>query len=307
MTTATAPSAAPAPPEIEGAVRRTVEIRTHDAGPLDVHLYEAGSGPPVLLLHGWPQDAACWRYVIPRLADGHRLIAPDLRGFGQSGAPGRGYDGLTFGADAIALLDALEIERAHVIGHDWGGFASFAAAIAAPERVASMVILNTIPPWVQPSPRMALDLWRVWYVLLMAGFGERVVRGRPELIAKMLRGDRVHDGISVADAEGYAARLARPESARATALLYRSYLRSFRAVLLERRFADLRLRPPTRFLFGTNDLAISHRMLDGIEGHCDDLVVERVPDSGHFIAEEKPDLVAERARELFALHPIADN
>jgi len=300
-TTATVPP----PPEIAGATQRTVTIETHDAGPLDVHLYEAGDGPPVLLLHGWPQDASSWRYVIPGLAERHRLIAPDLRGFGASGAPGRGYDGITFGADAIALLDALEIPQAHVIGHDWGGFAAFAAAITAPDRVASMVVLNTVPPWVRQRPRLALELWRLWYVVLMAGFGERIVLDRPGLIAKMLRGDRVHDGISRADAAGYAARLRRPESARATALLYRSYLRSFKTVLVQRRFADLRLRPPTRFLFGTNDKAISHHMLDGLEAHCDDIEVELVADSGHFIGEEKPRLVTERALELFARHPVA--
>jgi pimeloyl-ACP methyl ester carboxylesterase len=294
----------PAPPEIPGTQQRTVTIQTHDVGPLDVHLYEAGAGPPVLLLHGWPQDASNWRYVIERLADRYRLIAPDLRGFGQSGAPGSGYDGMTFGADAAALLDALEIEQAHMIGHDWGGFAAFAAALAAPQRFASMVVLNTVPPWVQPSPRTALELWRTWYVFLFAAFGERIVRDRPGMIAKLLRADRVHDGISRADAEGYAARLRRPDSARATQLLYRSYLRSFKAVLVERRFEQLRLAVPTRFLFGTHDRAISQRMLNGLESHADDLTIELVPDSGHFIAEEKPDLVAERAAELFALHPV---
>jgi pimeloyl-ACP methyl ester carboxylesterase len=296
MTTASLP----APPDIDGAVQRTVTIQTADAGPLDVHLYEAGAGPPVLLLHGWPQDAWSWNRVIPRLADRYRLIAPDLRGFGRSGAPGFGYDGVTFGADAVALLDALEIERAHLVGHDWGGFAAFAAGIAAPERFASMVVLNTIPPWVQPSPRLALELWRTWYVFVFAGFGERIVRDRPGFLARMMRADGVGEqGMTRAEAAGYAERLRRPESARATALLYRSYVRSFKAVLVERRFADLRLAVPTRFLFGTADKAVSHRMIAGVERHCDDIEVELVPDSGHFIAEEKPELVAARAADLF--------
>lgn len=305
--TSTAPAiAVPHGPEIAGAEQRTVTIQAGDVGALDLHIQEMGAGPPVLLLHGWPQDSFSWRKVMPRLADRHRVVAPDLRGFGRSGAPGSGYDGITFGADALALLDALEIERAHVIGHDWGGFAAFGLGIAAPQRVASMVVLNTIPPWLQPSPRLALELWRVWYVILMATAGDRIVRNRPQLIAKMLRGDRVHDdGIAWEDALAYAERLRRPASARATKLLYRSYLRSFRAVLVERRFADLRLRPPTRFVFGTHDFAISDRMLDGIERHCDDIAVERVPDSGHFIQEEKPELVAERARELFERFPVA--
>lgn len=244
--------------------------------------------------------------MIPRLAERHRAIAPDLRGFGASGAPPGGYNGLVIGADALALLDALDIPRAHLIGHDWGGFGAFAAAIAAPDRVASMVVLNTLPPWIELRPRMALELWHTLYAFMLAAWGEWIVRNRPGLIARMLRADRVHDGISRADAEGYAARLRRPESARATQLLYRSYVRSLKAVLVERRFDALRLRPPARFLFGMRDKAVSYRVLAGVEDHCDDLTVELVPDSGHFIAEEKPELVAERALELFARHPVAD-
>lgn len=294
----------PAPPDIPGAEQRTVTIQTHDAGPLDVHLYEAGVGPPVLLLHGWPQDAWCWRHVIPRLADRYRLIAPDLRGFGQTGAPADGYNGLAIGADAIALLDALDIEQSHLIGHDWGGFGAFAAAIAAPQRIASMVVLNTSPPWLELTPRLVVALRRSWYVFVLAAWGERIVRDRPALIARMLRADRVHDAISPADAQGYAARLRRPESARATQLLYRSFVRSFRTVLVKRAFADLRLAVPTHFLFGAQDGALSPIVLNGIERHCDDVTVEVVPDSGHFIAEEKPALVAERAAKLFARAPV---
>lgn len=307
MTSALTRAAIPAPPEIPGAEQRTVTIETHDAGPLDVHLYEAGEGPPVLLMHGWPQDAWCWRHVIPRLADRHRLIAPDLRGFGQTGAPARNYNGLALGGDAIALLDALEIERSHLIGHDWGGFGAFAAAIAAPQRIASLLVLNTSPPWLEVTPRLIVALRRSWYVFVLAAWGEWIVRNRPGLIARMLRADRVHDAISPADAQGYAARLQRPESARATQLLYRSFARSFSTVLVKRAFEDLRLTVPTHFLFGARDGALSPIVLNGIERHCDDIAVEIVPDSGHFIPEEKPELVAERAAELFARAPVAHN
>ncbi|HYI80923.1 MAG TPA: alpha/beta hydrolase [Thermoleophilaceae bacterium] len=293
------------PPDIPGATQQTVTIESHDAGPFDVRFYEAGVGPPVLLLHGWPQDAWCWRSVIPLLADRYRLVAPDLRGFGQTDAPAGGsYNGLTIGADAVALLDALEIERAHLIGHDWGGFGAFAAAIAAPRRIASLVVLNTMPPWLELSPRLLWELRRSWYVLPLAAWGESIVRERPSLIARMLRGDRVQEGISRADAHGYAARLQRPDSARATMALYRSFVRSFRTVLVERSFEDLHLTVPTRIVFGAADMAISPVVLRGIERHCDDVAVELVPDSGHFIAEEKPELVADRAAALFERHPI---
>jgi pimeloyl-ACP methyl ester carboxylesterase len=300
MTTAHTRGTPEPPPEIDGATHRTVTIQSHDAGPLGLHVYEAGSGPPVLMLHGWPQTAWSWRYVMPLLADRYRLIAPDLRGFGWSDAPGRGYDGITFGLDGIALLDALEIERAHVIGHDWGGFAAFAMGLSRPDRVDRMVVLNTIPPWPNRSPRAALEYWRSFYAFVLATVGERIVRSRPDVVAKMLRGDRVHDGISREDAQAYARWLQRSESARATMLLYRSYVKSIREVGIKDRFREMRLTVPTLFLFGSNDFAISYRLLEGLERHGDDLTVERVPDSGHFIAEEKPELVARRAGEHFA-------
>ncbi len=256
-------------------------------------------------MHGWPQDAWCWHQVIPLLADRYRLIAPDLRGFGQTDAPAGGsYNGLTIGADAIALLDALEIERCHLIGHDWGGFGALAAAIAAPQRIASLVVLNTMPPWLEPSPRLVWELRRSWYVALLAACGESIALERPGLIARMLRADRVHNGISRADAEGYAARLQRPESARATMLLYRSFLRSFQKVFVKRAFDAVRLTVPTQIVFGAADKAVSPVVLRGIERHCDDVAIELVPDSGHFIAEEKPELVADRAAALFEQHPL---
>ena len=291
------------PPDVPGARHRTVTVATADAGALDLHVLEAGEpdAPPVLLLHGWPQHAWCWRHVMPRLADGHRLIAPDLRGFGWSDCPAGGYDPLTFAADAVALLDALDVDRADVIGHDWGGAAAFVMALGQPARVRRMVILNTVPPWVEPSLELVAGAWRSWYAVVMAVAGDRVVRNRPDLLAEGVRRDAVHpEGMSEQDALAYARRLAEPARARATKLLYRTYLKAAVGRAPGSEVAEKRLTQPTRFLFGANDGAISPHVLRGVENHGDDLTVELVPDSGHFICEEKPALVAERARELFA-------
>ncbi len=289
------------PPDVPGAEHRTVTIATADSGPLDLHVLEAGAGTPVLMLHGWPQHAWCWRHVIPLLAGDHRLIAPDLRGFGWSDCPAGGYDPLTFAADALALLDALEIERAHVIGHDWGGGAAFALALSAPERVERMLILNTVAPWIEPSPQLAAGAWRSWYALLMAAIGDRVVRGHPERLAAGIRSDAVHpEGMTERDAMAYALRLGEPARARATKLLYRTYVRAMAGRTEGPDVSQMRLTRPTRFLFGLADGAITPHVLRGIERRGGDLTVELVPDSGHFICEEKPELVADRARELFA-------
>ena len=276
-------------------------IRTRDVGELDLHVLEAGQGPPVLMLHGWPQHAWCWRKVIPLLADHHRLICPDLRGFGWSEAPGTGYDPETFAADALALMDALDLDRAHVIAHDWGGFAAFLMALHRPERVDRMVILNTAAPWVDPSPALVPALARTWYVVALAVAGETLARSKPERMAESFRRDLVNpDAITPDDALAYAGRLSEPQCAHATKMLYRSYLRAALEAMLRPRYQHMRLTRPTRFLFGTNDAAISPVMLRGMEDHADDLELELVDGAGHFIAEEQPGLVADRAKAFFA-------
>ena len=288
------------PPDVPGADHRTVTIRTRDVGELDLHVLEAGSGPPVLMLHGWPQHAWMWRKVIPLLAGDYRLICPDNRGFGWSGAPGTGYDGETFGADALALMDALDIDRAHVIGHDWGGFGAFVMGMHRPKRVDRLLLLNTVPPWVQPSLAMVPALARSWYAAVLAVAGDVLARSAPERMAEGFRRDLVNpEGITPADALAYARRLAEPQCALATKLLYRSYLRTALEGLLRPRYDHLRLTRPAHFLFGTNDAAISPALLRGMDSHADDLELELVEGSGHFIAEELPELVADRARALF--------
>lgn len=104
--------AAPQMPSVAGMSHRDV-----DAAGIRFHVAEAGVGKPVLMLHGWPQNWFCWRGVAPLLAGEHRVICPDLRGFGWSDAPPGAYDKQTLADDVIAILDALELvaERARAL------------------------------------------------------------------------------------------------------------------------------------------------------------------------------------------------
>jgi len=285
------------PPDIPGAVHRWVEIGPE---PVRLHVAEAGDGPPVLMLHGWPQHFWCWRRVVPLLTGRYRLICPDLRGFGWSEAPGHGYDPETFAGDAVRLLDELGIERAFLVGHDWGGLSGFVACMRQPERFERFVALNTPVPWPELSPRLALEAWRTWYAWLMASplLGPELLKRRPDLIAGSLRGD--HDPMSKSDARVFADRLSLPEQARATQALYRSYLGSLVGEPLSRPYDELRLITPTLLLFGRDDRALTPLVTRARAGKADDLRVELVDDCGHFIQEELPELVAERAAEHFS-------
>jgi pimeloyl-ACP methyl ester carboxylesterase len=286
------------PPDIPGAEHRFAEIEMADAGRLRVHYAEAGEGPPLLLLHGWPQHFWCWRRVVPLLARDFRLICPDLRGFGWSDAPGHGYDNETLAADAVALLDALGIERAGVIGHDWGGFTSFLLALNHPQRVEALLALSTPIPWLRPSPGLVAATWRTWYAWALAAVGREAVLRRPRAVRLMLRRGAPDEAIDEGDAEVYAAPLREPARAEATQQLYRSYLRSVLA-LRERRYESLRLTVPTRLVVGRRDQAVPEVVVRGFEPHADDMTLELVEGCGHFLPEERPDLVARHARELF--------
>src|ERR1700759_3428274 len=119
-----------------GAEGRTGKMEHHqaDLGDVRLHYVTTGTGFPVVLLHGWPQSWYEWRKVIPGLAERYQVIAPDLRGLGDSSRPPDGYDKKTVGNDVWRLVrDVLGISAFHLVGHDWGGPTAYAIAAAHPD------------------------------------------------------------------------------------------------------------------------------------------------------------------------------
>jgi pimeloyl-ACP methyl ester carboxylesterase len=284
-------------PAVEGVKHRFVE-----ANGIRVHLAEAGStdAPAVLLLHGWPQHWYMWRRVMAGLSGEYRLLAPDLRGFGWTEAPGHGYDGETFAADQVALLDALGLESAHIVGHDWGGWTAILLGILHASRVDRMVVCNAPHPWSRLSPRIAAESWRGWYTWAIAtpGLGRRLLERR--WIARHFLGSgNVGRPFTGEEIELYAESFQEPARAQAIVELYRYYQRVV-SEGIRGRWRRERLASPTLLLFGERDRYITPKLLPGYEQNADDMRVELVPDSGHFIVEEKPDLVIERIREWLA-------
>jgi len=276
-----------------------VEHRFVDAGGLRMHVAEAGdpSAPAVILLHGWPQHWYLWRHLIGPLAENHRVICPDLRGLGWTEAPARGYEKEQLAADVLALMDALGLERVRLVGHDWGGWVAYILCMRQPQRFERLVALNILPPFIEPSLVTARSAWRLWYQWVLASplLGRLVARRLSRLGDRFCA--RAGMGLDVWSREERAiflGRLAAPERARATAQYYRSFQLREIPALVRGRYRRMRLRTPTLLLFGTGDFAQDPRSLRGVERHADDFTVELVENCGHFIADERPELVAER-------------
>ena len=127
------------------------------------HVARTGKGPPLLLLHGWPEFWLTWEPVMSRLADCFTLIAPDLRGFGDSDKPEAAFGPTDHASDMLALLDALGIEKAGIVGHDVGGAAMQPMARQAPERLAGLFFFDFVYPGIGARMGAPDRLNEIWY------------------------------------------------------------------------------------------------------------------------------------------------
>jgi pimeloyl-ACP methyl ester carboxylesterase len=284
-------------PHVDGVTHRTVRARG-----LDFHLAEAGAGDDVVLcLHGWPQHWYEWRQLMPALADRHRVLALDLRGFGWSDAPRHGYEKENMATDVLAVLDALGLERVKLVGHDWGGWIGFLLCLRAPQRFERFLALNIVPPWVNLRNTVG-HAWRFWYqqMILAPGIGYGLHR-RGDFVPRVLvGGSEVKDVWDEETLRAFADNLAEPARARAAVKMYRVF--NWREVLpiVRGRYVERRLTVPTLLVFGVDDFVLRPEMLAGYERHAEHMQIELVDDCGHFIVDERPDLVAARAREFLA-------
>ena len=274
--------------------------RMVDVGGLSLHVAEAGRGEPVVLLHGWPQHWYAWRQVIPALAKKYHVYVPDLRGFGWSEAPRSGYDKEQMATDMLSLLDELNIGPVRLVGHDWGGFIGFLMCLREPDRFEQYLALNIVTPWLNRGAVLR-NAYRSWYQVLMAsGLGGWIFRLRPPFLNAVMRAGAARpEAWTPAEMDVFLDRLQDPDRAHATTQLYRELLTHEGAEWMAGKYADRRLQVPTLMLFGEADIAISPAMLMGFEDHTDDMRLELVPGCGHFIAEERPDLVVEAALRFF--------
>ncbi|MCJ2132122.1 alpha/beta fold hydrolase [Methylobacterium sp. E-045] len=144
----------------------SITHRTIGVNGVSLHVASAGHGPPLVLLHGWPEFWLTWEPVMQRLADRFELIVPDLRGFGESGKPEAGPSDKAgaevHAADVVGLLDALGIARAGFVGHDVGAYVGQALGRRGPERLTGLFFFDCPYPGIGPrlaAPEMLAEIW----------------------------------------------------------------------------------------------------------------------------------------------------
>ncbi len=274
------------PPELAGVRHDYV-----NAGGLRTHVALAGpeDAPPILLVHGWPQNWWTWRHVIPVLAERFRLIAPDLRGHGWTEAPRAGYEKEQLASDLLGVLDVLGIERATWVGHDWGGWTGFLAALRAPERLDRMLALCIPHPWTTPDPRRMAVLLSYQGPISLPLVGPRVAK---PMVRAILQTGRGSDRLASADV----ALFADPISPRVTVAMYRTFLTREMLPIARGRYAGAELQVPTTLLLGARDPVTEGTPGGPVPGQPQ-LHVARLGGVAHWVPEQRPQAIIDWVQE----------
>ena len=253
-------------------------------GGLEFAVTDAGEGPAVLLLHGFPDSGYLWRHQVKALVEaGYRAIAPDLRGFGESARP-EGVERYGIGNildDLSGILDLVGVERAHVVGHDWGAAAAWMFATTRPDRTDRLVAISVGHPaqFMMPGLR---QLQRSWYMLLFQfeGVAEEALQRNDWAIFR--------DMFDGGDVERNVADLARPGALTAGLNWYRANMPP--ALLMSEPIPFPQIAAPTMGIWSDRDFALGEEQMTGSQAQVSGpWRYERVEGVGHHVPVLVPD------------------
>jgi pimeloyl-ACP methyl ester carboxylesterase len=257
-----------------------------DLSGMRINVEDSGSGPAVLLLHGWPDDHRLWRHQLAALtAAGYRTIAPDLRGFGDSDKPGaiEDYGMIQIVGDLVGLLDHLDVPRAHVVGHDWGGATGSVLAALVPDRVASLTCLSVGHPAAYGRAGWA-QRRRSWYMLLFQfpGVAEQWLSQHDFRNLRECFRHPDHDAVVT--------RLRDPAALTASLGVYRAILPPESLLAVPTELPPIQA--PTMGLWSTGDAFLTEEAMTGTAAFvAGPWRYERIEGAGHWMQLEAPDQV----------------
>jgi len=262
-----------------------IESRFAEVNGLKIHYLVAGKGEPVILVHGYAQNSHMWRPLMKELGKTHLVIAPDLRGFGDTAKPEGGYDKKTMAQDVHALAQSLGIKKAGIAGHDIGLMVAYAYASQFPAEVDRIALLDAFIPGVGDTTNLFLlrDLWHFHF------YGKTplaLVTGRERIYFEHFWNDFAADGtksVSEADRQFYTKKYAQPGAMKAGMEVFRAFDQDAKD---NQDFAKTKLTMPMLVLGGEKsggEFLISQGKL--VATNVDGVIVKG---SGHWLVDEAP-------------------
>jgi pimeloyl-ACP methyl ester carboxylesterase len=272
-----------------------------DTGEVVIHYARAGAGDPVVLLHGWPQSWYCWRKIMPALTQRYTVIAPDLRGLGDSSRPLEGYDKRVVAEDIWRLTrEHLKYDRYFLVGHDWGGPVAFCLAATHPEAIRRLVMLDTAVPG--DGSGTFSQHGRRWHHAFhqTPDLPEALVSGREDIyLGWFYRHYGYTAGaIDPEDIEEYLRTYRQPGALRAGFAYYRALERD--VAHNQALIARGKLTIPVLALGGGKAFGRGVETLESLKRVAIDVRGGVIEDCGHWMAEEKPEAVSKAILEFFA-------
>jgi haloacetate dehalogenase len=283
--------------------------RTVDAEGVAIHTVVGGDGPPVLLLHGYPQTHLIWHEVAPRLARTHTVVLTDLRGYGDSAKPAPVTDDLyakrAMARDQLLVMHMLGFERFAVAGHDRGGRVGHRLALDHPAAVTALAVLDIVPTrhaFATADAAFGLGYYHWFFLAAGGGIPERLLGAEPEFWVRSRMGARHAGGTPFDEAAvaEYVRCFSDPAAIAASCADYRAAA----AVDLEHdeadRVAGRRVRCPLLALWGEHGfVGRTYDVLDVWRDYADDVCGTALP-TDHYLPEEAPEEVTEQIRAFLA-------
>lgn len=285
-------------PEITGFSRSRV-----DCGEVTLSVQMAGQGPALICLHGYPQNGMCWARVAPALAQGFRVIIPDLRGYGQSDVPEddvdhNAYSKRRMALDIIGLMDALGLDDAMILGHDRGARVSYRLALDHPSRISRLGIIEIAPTadyWAAWGADMAMAAYHWTFLAQPAPLPERMIYADPVAyidwtLASWTLSKSLSDFPDAA-LQSYRSQALDPARIHAMCADYRAGATTDRRHDEADRAAGRHITAPLHFLYGHHGFPARTGDPAGLWRNWATQVTAEACESGHFVMEENPDAV----------------
>jgi len=265
----------------------------------NMHYVKGGKGDPVVLLHGWPETWYEWRHIIPQLiANNYTVIAPDMRGLGDSERPETGYDKKTIAEDIYQLVKKLGYSKIYLVAHDWGGPVAYSYAAAHPQDIQKMIIVDVPLPGIGVEEIANFSPNGLWHLSFHAvrDLPEKLIDGQEDIYLNWFYDHYSYNqsAITPEDREEYIEQYSKPGALRAGFEYYRAI---FEDAQQNKEYAKQKLDMPILTIGG--EAGLGNATTISFQKVANNITGMTLPNTGHFIPEERPNFLIKQILEFF--------